>query len=90
MHQFNAIKVKTKLLLETVDGTYMTNTIHYTRKINENHIFIKRKQGEYFGGMLIPAEFFLGMVDIPDIYIYMGSNLTQPSGISYFFLLTFF
>ena len=37
-------------------------------KINENHTFIKRKQGEYFLGMLISANIVLGMADILDMF----------------------
>ena len=38
----------------------------YTGKINKRHSFIKRKQVEYFGGMLISAYIFGGMAYIPD------------------------
>ena len=52
----------------------------YTGKINENHTFIKRKQGEHFWGHANIYRYFFGMADIPDIfggmadtsYIYLG------------------
>ena len=60
VHQFNAIKVKTKLLLETVQSTYYQYN-YYTVTIytNENHTFIKRKQ-EYFLGYANICRYFFG------------------------------
>ena len=42
----------------------------YRKKINENHTFIKRKQGEY-----LFADIFWGMADKPDIFWGMADIL---------------